>query len=126
LARPDRSPPRALRLPPTIDRADVPQVVERCRRRMPTEPGASVTCDAGDVIEPRLPTVETVARLALSAARNRQDFRLEHAGPDLLDLLAFCGLAMPVAPALGPEAEVEADVEVAAEVAPDDDPARRR
>jgi len=63
---------------------------------LPIKAASFIVTIYGDVIEPRLPTVETIARLALSACRNRQEFRLEHAGPDLLDLLALCGLAMPV------------------------------
>jgi hypothetical protein len=97
LARPDHSPPRAVVLPPTIDRDNVDGLVARCRATMATGRGMPVMCDAADVVDPRLPTVETIARLALDAHRNRQEFRLERASPALLDLLAFCGLTIRTA-----------------------------
>ena len=95
MSRPDRS-ARAPRLPPAIDRAEVAAVVARCLAEMPGERGAGVACDAGAVDGPRLATIDTIARLALITARRRQTLRLEHAGPELLDLLALCGLSLRV------------------------------
>jgi hypothetical protein len=43
-------------------------------------------------VEPDLPVLDAIARLALSARRNGQSFRLEHASPALLDLIKWCGL----------------------------------
>jgi hypothetical protein len=101
--RPAARAPTAVRLPQTVDRVAVPRVVEACLARVPANaPG--VTCDARFVRTPRLSELDAVARLALSARRNRREFRLEHAGPALLDLIGLCGLSDELDPGRGPPA----------------------
>ena len=92
MPRPDRPPTPSARLPRSIDRADVAAIVERCREILAESPTADVDCE--DLVDPKLPAVAVLAELSLAARRSRRQLRLEHAGPDLLDLLAFCGLAV--------------------------------
>jgi hypothetical protein len=82
-----------VRLPAALDRSDVADAVSRCLLGAPTEPGRTIRCAADAIREPSLATVDAIARLALSARRSRQGFRLEHASPALLDLIALCGLS---------------------------------
>ena len=90
-----------VRLPPSIDRRDVGAVVGDCLDRIAARPPAEpcVDCDAADVVDPRLPTVDVLAQLALAFRRNGRALRLEHASPELLDLLALCGLSWVIRPA---------------------------
>ena len=88
-----RQPDRAVRLPGAIDRACVDAIVERCREAL----ASGVTdIDCADLVDPRLPTIEVIALLALAARRDRRRLRLEHAGPDLLELLELCGLSATI------------------------------
>ena len=82
---------RAPRLPHAIRRPEVADVVQRCVAAAPRPP-APLPCDAAAVVEPDLPVLDAIARLALRARRNGQAFRLEHASPALLDLIKWCGL----------------------------------
>jgi hypothetical protein len=54
--------------------------------------GGPLTADCRDIVDPQLPAVDAVARVALAAARARRPFRLEHASPALVHLLRLCGL----------------------------------
>ena len=82
-----------MRLPASIDRADVPAIVERCRPIVDCDDPPAPPCDARDLEDPRLPTIEVLAFLALAARRRRRELRLEHASPALIELLELCGLA---------------------------------
>jgi hypothetical protein len=82
-----------MRLPASIDRAEVPAIVERCRPIVECDDPSAPPCDARDVDDPRLPTIEVLAFLALAARRRRHELRLEHASPALIELLELCGLA---------------------------------
>jgi hypothetical protein len=97
---PDRAaghPSARVRLPRTVDRGAVSSVVEACLAGVPADaPG--VSCDARSVRSPRLSELDAIARLALSARRNRRGFRLEHASPALLDLVELCGLSSELVP----------------------------
>jgi hypothetical protein len=97
---PDRAadgPQAVVRLPPVVDRHAVPRAVEACLARVPADARA-VTCDARPVRRPRLSEIDVLARLALSARRSRRRFRLEHASPALIDLIALCGLSDELTP----------------------------
>jgi hypothetical protein len=59
----------------------------------PDGPSGTVVCGLSGLVGPAMPAVEVLARLALRAHRNRQRMRLEHASPQLVELLALCGLA---------------------------------
>ena len=84
--------PQAIELRGTIRRADVEFVCARATRTLDARPPGPVACRLHDLANPAMPAVETLARLALRAHRNRQRMRLEHAPPQLVELLAFCGL----------------------------------
>ena len=86
-----------VRLPASIDRADVATVVESCLART-ADTTSALTCDARSVRTPRLSELDAIARLALSARWNGLRFRLEHASPALLDLIALCGLSNELNP----------------------------
>ena len=90
--RPADASSAGVRLPASIEPADVASVVAGCLART-VESGSALACDARSIRTPRLSELDALARLALSARRNRQGFRLEHAGPALLDLIALCGLS---------------------------------
>jgi hypothetical protein len=91
---PSRSPrgnrPAGSILPATVDRRDVASVVARCLEEAAA--GGPLTADCRDIVDPQLPAVDAVARVALAAARARRPFRLEHASPALVHLLRLCGL----------------------------------
>jgi ABC-type transporter Mla MlaB component len=89
--------------PPTAGRSsDAPRLAlgpgsvgELCARAdevLDRQPG-SLVCDAHAVADPDLATVETVARLALTARRRGRDIRLQGPPRSLIDLLDLCGLA---------------------------------
>jgi hypothetical protein len=86
-------------LPATIRRADVPGVVADCLD--PARGNGPLECDGSGLVDPRLPAIEAIARVALSARRGGRRFRLEHASPALLDLLALCGLEEALATRCG-------------------------
>ena len=85
-----------MRLPASIDRDDVPAIVERCRPIVECGDPPAPPCDARDVADPRLPAIEVLAFLALAARRRRRELRLEHASPALIELLDLCGLEATV------------------------------
>ncbi|HET7030099.1 MAG TPA: STAS domain-containing protein [Candidatus Limnocylindrales bacterium] len=85
------APTRVVAVPARIGRADVRSVVARCLDE--ASAGGPLSADCSDVADAALPTIDVLARLALAGARERRPFRLEHASPELLDLLALCGLA---------------------------------
>jgi hypothetical protein len=81
-----------VRLPASIDRADVATVVAGWVARIGPS-GSVLACDARSVRSPRLSELDAIARLARSARWNGRRFRLEHASPALVDLIALCGLS---------------------------------
>jgi hypothetical protein len=95
-AAPD-DPPRAIELSGSIERADVEAVCARASNALGPDPDAgppgTVVCRLGGLINPAIPTVEVLARLALIGRRSRRQMLLEHASPAILELLDLCGLA---------------------------------
>jgi hypothetical protein len=83
---------RAIELRGSILRADVGFACARAARALDARPPGPVTCRLEDLEDPAMPAVEALARLALRARRNRQRMRLEHAPPQLIELLVLCGL----------------------------------
>ena len=84
--------PRAIELSGSIERADVESVCARASDAFDHGPSGTVVCHLGGLVDPAMPAVEVLARLALRARRNRLRMRLEHAPPALLELLVLCGL----------------------------------
>jgi hypothetical protein len=93
---------RTIRVRGPIGRADVPRVTRAALTALGDCPPGIVDCHAADVDPPALPTVDVLARIALEAGRTRHQLRLEHASPELLELLALCGLLEILRAAAGP------------------------
>lgn len=94
-----------------IGRGDVAAVCARASASVARPGRAPAICDVRDVDRPELPTVDVLARLALAARRSRRTVRLEHASPEILELLDLCGLTevLPAGAASGEEPEPAAD-----------------
>jgi ABC-type transporter Mla MlaB component len=75
------------------DRADIPDLCERARVLLEGAAADRLVCDLGAIHEPDVVTVEALARLQLTSRRLGRQVRLEHASPELRDLLAFTGLS---------------------------------
>jgi hypothetical protein len=75
-----------------ITRADLPGLCDRVCGLLSECPPGDVVCDVGG-IEPDAVTVDALARLQLGAQRAGCRVLLRDASDDLLDLVAFMGLA---------------------------------
>ena len=75
-----------------IARAELPGLCGRVCALLETSAAAVVVCDVGGV-DPDAVTVDALARLQLAAARHGCQIRLRRASSELLDLVAFMGLA---------------------------------
>ena len=75
-----------------IARSDLPGLCERVCAVFAASGAQVARCDVRGV-EPDAVTVDALARLQLVARRHRCIVRLENASRDLLDLVAFMGLA---------------------------------
>ena len=75
-----------------ITRADLPGLCERVCALLNQSGANIILCDVAGV-EPDGVTVDALARLQLAARRNGCQVRLRHASDELLDLVAFMGLA---------------------------------
>jgi ABC-type transporter Mla MlaB component len=88
-----------------IARDDVPRLCERVRVLLEGSDAALVVCDVAGLSDPDAGTVDTLARLALTAGRLGCRIRLRHASPRLRELLALVGLDEVVA--FGPGLRLE-------------------
>lgn len=75
-----------------ITRADLPGLSERVCALLNESGAGVVLCDVHGV-EPDCVTVDALARLQLAARRYACRIRLRHASEELLELVAFMGLA---------------------------------
>ena len=75
-----------------ITRADLPGLCNRVCALLEQSGAAVAVCDVRGV-EPDCVTVDALARLQLAAGRHGCQVRLRHASNELLDLVAFMGLA---------------------------------
>jgi ABC-type transporter Mla MlaB component len=75
-----------------IARADLPGLCGRVCALLSESGAGVVLCDVRGV-EPDAVTVDALARLQLAAHRNGCQVRLRHASSELLELVAFMGLA---------------------------------
>ena len=75
-----------------IARSDLPGLCDRVCTLLAASGAEVARCDVGGV-EPDAVTVDALARLQLAARRHRCSVRLENASRELLDLVAFMGLA---------------------------------
>ncbi len=93
----------------------------------PLEPLARViACDMRHIVDPDIGTVDALARFALAARRLGFRLRLEHASPDLVELVLLAGLREAVGCPEGSVVEAGGQSEqgeVAGGVEEEDDPA---
>ena len=75
-----------------IARDDLPGLCDRVWALMSENGARIVLCDVRGV-EPDAVTVDALCRLQLAARRQRCQVRLRHASEELLELVAFMGLA---------------------------------
>ena len=75
-----------------IARDDLPGLCQRVCALLEANDVSVAVCDVGG-IEPDAVTVEALARLQLAARRHGCQVRLRHASRNLVDLVAFMGLA---------------------------------
>jgi ABC-type transporter Mla MlaB component len=75
-----------------ISRADLPGLCERICTLLERSDVDFALCDVSGV-DPDAVTVDALARLQLAAGRHGCQVRLRHASSELLELLAFMGLA---------------------------------
>jgi anti-anti-sigma regulatory factor len=94
-----------------IARAEIPALSERARRLMEGVGADRLICDVGAITSPDAVTVDALARLQLTARRLGRHIRLEHASPQLRELLAFVGLSevLPFSGRSGLEARGQAE-----------------
>ncbi|MEJ7797023.1 MAG: STAS domain-containing protein [Solirubrobacteraceae bacterium] len=75
-----------------IARADLPGLCDRVCALLQRSRADVALCDVGGV-EPDAVTIDALARLQLATRRHDCTVRLRHASDELLELLAFMGLA---------------------------------
>jgi ABC-type transporter Mla MlaB component len=75
-----------------ITRDDLPGLCDRVCVLLRGSAGGVALCDVHGV-EPDAVTVDALCRLQVAAKRCRCEVRLRHASPELLELVAFMGLA---------------------------------
>ena len=90
---------------------DVDELCERVRVEVGGTGARSVICEAGDLTDADLETVDALAQLRLRARRLGADVRLEHAPAELRDLLCLLGLddVVPCSEESGLDARWEAE-----------------
>lgn len=73
--------------------ADVPVLLARVRKAVAGVRASIVACDVERLGPPDIETVDALARLALAIRRSGCRMELEHASPQLRDLVGLAGLA---------------------------------
>ncbi len=101
---------------PDLDRAEIPALCERVRDLVERTDANRLVCDVGAILDPDAVTVDALARVQLTARRVGLQVRLEHASPELRDLLAFMGLSKVVQLSDRSRLEVERQAEQRKEV----------
>lgn len=89
---PDDGAGLAFRIWGPITRDDLPGLCDRVCALLGAHDGAEADCDVAGVPADGV-TIEALARLQLAARRRSCTIRLHEASPDLLELVAFLGLA---------------------------------
>jgi anti-anti-sigma regulatory factor len=88
-----------LAVAPAVTRADIPDLCADLADRLRGHGGHLVICDVAGVVRPDVVTVETLARLRLTARRHGARLVVTGAGAHLRDLIRLLGLdgALPQA-----------------------------
>ena len=81
-----------LRIAGPIDRADVPGLCAQLGGLVGGDAPRVVVCDVDALVEPDVVTVETLARLQLTARRLGCELQLRRTSAELQELLGFMGL----------------------------------
>jgi ABC-type transporter Mla MlaB component len=76
-----------------ISGTDPSSLCERVRVLLAESGAEVVVCDVGGLVDPDVGTVDTLARMQLTARGRRCQVRLCHASSELQELLALVGLA---------------------------------
>jgi ABC-type transporter Mla MlaB component len=89
---------------PVIGRADIPVLCANLVALLDVTGAREVVCDVARIVTPDAVTVEALARLQLTARRFGRRLTICGASPQLLDLMAFIGLAgvLPIEPPADP------------------------
>jgi ABC-type transporter Mla MlaB component len=88
----------------SIRRTEIPALCSRAKALLQTDDVEDVVCDVTALADSSAVAVDVLARLQLTARRCGHRIRLRGARPELMDLLAFVGLA-EVVPSLPVEGE---------------------
>ncbi len=80
--------------------ADLPRLCARVQSLLERSDGEAVVCDVGDLAAADVGTLDLLARLQLTAGRSGARISLRGASPQLVELVALCGLgeALPLSP----------------------------
>ena len=89
---PPRQSPLVFAVRGPIEKADLPGLCERVSALVASSGANVALCDVRGVAADAV-TVDGLARLQLAARRRRCQVRLRHASDELLQLVAFMGLA---------------------------------
>ena len=84
---------KALVIGAAIAPDDISPLCDRVRRLMEDAHQRVIECDVAGVVSPDAATVDALARLQLTARRMGGEIRLRDASDELIDLIAFMGLA---------------------------------
>ncbi len=98
-----------LRVP--MDPAEAASLCRLLRTILEGTDAEMVVCDVGALTDPDIGTVDTLARLQLTARRLRREIALGHASPELRALLGLVGLGgiVPCVEELGLQARSETE-----------------
>ena len=75
-----------------LERRDLPGLYTRVCALLDANRGSEIDCDVGEVATDAV-AIEALARLQLGARRHGCQVRLRNAAPELIELVAFIGLA---------------------------------
>ncbi|MFA9431051.1 STAS domain-containing protein [Egicoccus sp. AB-alg2] len=81
-----------VRLPAAVGRAGTGALCARLREQLLATDVPVAVLDVAALAQPDVDTVDTLARVLLTARRIGRTVQLRHAAPRLLELLALCGL----------------------------------
>jgi ABC-type transporter Mla MlaB component len=109
---------------PVIERADIPVLCANLVALLDVTGAQVVVCDVGRIVAPDAVTVEALARLQLTARRSGRHLTICGASQELVDLMAFIGLAGVLAVELSvtPNAKTTAETTADTTADPPDPP----